>query len=181
MSIDMASILKKAEAYVESPKGKQKTAQITSDALSGKITLESSGNLHTPEEAADKFIGVLRDSIKSSDLSPNAIEAISEINHTSASKIGDNTYVISVYFSGDLSRPSLDPSRFGDGIGDIVELLNNGVDHTMRPVFGVWHGKETWSMTKILGAHFIEQAISDFMGNYSSEYNVTDIRVNYNF
>ena len=105
-----------------------------------------------------------------------AIEAISDISHGSAHMIGDNIYLIDVFFVGDMSRPSLDESKYGS-INDIVALFNNGVDHTMRPVHGLWHGKETWSRTVTPGTHFIEQAVSDFMGNYASEYNVINISV----
>lgn len=136
------------------------------------------GTVHTPEEAAAKFIEVLRSTIASSGLSAGAMGAVSEIDHTSAVPIGnDGTYSITVYFSGDASRPSLDEARYG-GIDDIVLLFNNGVDHTMRPVHGYWHGEEVWSRTTIPGAHFIEQAVSDFMGNYATEYNVISIEPN---
>ena len=47
----------------------------------------------------------------------------------------------------------------------------------MRPVHGMWHGHETWSRTVIPGAHFVDNAVSSFMGNYASEYNVIDISV----
>lgn len=109
-------------------------------------------------------------------MSEGAIDAVSNIEHGSAHSVGHNTYIIGVYFVGDMTRPSLDEAKYG-GINDIVALFNNGVDHTMRPVHGLWHGKETWSRTVIPGTHFIEQAVTDFMGNYASEYNVTNISV----
>lgn len=175
-SINMNSILAKSKAHMGSASGQAKVDDIVNKVMLGSIRLESGGTTHTPEEAASKFIEVLRNSISSAGLSAGAIEAISDISHGSAHMIGDNIYLIDVFFVGDMSRPSLDESKYGS-INDIVALFNNGVDHTMRPVHGLWHGKETWSRTVIPGTHFIEQAVSDFMGNYASEYNVINISV----
>lgn len=175
-SINMESILAKAKAHMGSSAGQSKVDNVVSKVMLGNIRLQSGGTAHTPEEAASKFIEVLRNSINSAGLSEGAIGAVSNIEHGSAHSIGHNTYIISVYFVGDMTRPSLDEAKYG-GINDIVALFNNGVDHTMRPVHGLWHGKETWSRTVIPGTHFIEQAVSDFMGNYASEYNVINISV----
>lgn len=175
-SINMESILAKAKAHMGSSSGQHKIDNVVSKVMLGNIRLQSGGTAHTPEEAASKFIEVLRSSINSAGLSDGAIGAVSNIEHGSAHSIGHNTYIIGVYFVGDMTRPSLDEAKYG-GINDIVALFNNGVDHTMRPVHGLWHGQETWSRTVIPGTHFIEQAVTDFMGNYASEYNVTNISV----
>lgn len=175
-SVNMESILAKARGYMGGKAGKSKVDTIVNKVMLGNIRLQSGGASHTPEEAAAKFIEVLQHSINSSGLSAGAIAAVSDIDHGSAQSIGNNTYIVGVYFVGDMSRPSLDEEKYG-GINDIVALFNNGVDHKMRPVHGEWHGKETWSRTVIPGTHFIEQAIQDFMGNYASEYNVINISV----
>lgn len=175
-SINMDSILAKAKAHMGSSAGQSKVNTVVSKVMLGNIRLQSGGTAHTPEEAASKFIEVLRSSINSAGLSEGAIGAVSNIEHGSAHSIGNNTYIIGVYFVGDMTRPSLDEAKYG-GINDIVALFNNGVNHTMRPVHGLWHGRETWSRTVIPGTHFIEQAVADFMGNYASEYNVINISV----
>lgn len=175
-SINMKSILSKAKTYIGSTVGRNKVDGVVNKVMLGNIRLQSAGVIHTPEEAASKFIEVLKDSIKNAGLSPNAIEAVSNIEQTSAYRTGYNSYVIQVYFVGDMSRPSLDEAKYGR-INDIVALFNNGVDHTMKQVHGVWHGEEAWSRTTIPGTNFIEQAVTDFMGNYASEYNVTNISV----
>lgn len=166
IKINEASIKSKLARWAVSKEAKERIAK------AGKIKLSVGGKgVHTPEEAADKFISVLRSTIISSGLSANASAAISEIDHGSPVSVGDSKYTITVYFSGDLSRPSLHEG----GIDDIVLLLNNGVDHEMKPVYGYWHAERIRSKTVISGAHFIEQAVSDFMGNYASEYGVTSI------
>lgn len=174
--VNTDAVLRKVQAYTETPAGKKKVQNFIKQAKVAHIRLSSGQVIHTPEEAAGKFIEVLHNSIDSSGLSSGAISAVSDIEHGAAQSIGENKWVIDVYFKGDLSRPSLDDERY-DGIDDIVALFNNGVDHRMHPVHGDWHGKETWSKTVIPGSHFIEQAIRDFMGNYATEYNVIDISV----
>lgn len=175
-SVNMNSILAKAKVYMKSKAGQGKVNTMMSKVMLGNIRLQHGGVVHTPDEAASKFIEVLRNSINTAGLSKGAIEAISDIEYGSAYEIGHNTYLIGVYFVGDMTRPSLNETRYG-GINDIVALFNNGVNHRMRPVLGLWHGEEVWSKTVIPGTHFIEQAVTDFMGNYASEYNVTSISV----
>lgn len=173
-SINMDSILAKAKAHMATDKRQNEIKQKASNAV---LNGSASGNVHSIYEAAGKFISVLQSEIQSSGLSAGAMAAISQIDHGSAAPLGDGKYMIHIYFSGDSSRPSLDTAQYG-GIDDIVLLFNNGVDHTMRPVHGMWHGHETWSRTVIPGAKFIESAIQNFMSNYASEYNVIDITAN---
>ncbi len=166
IKINEASIKAKLSRWASSGDGQKRIKQ----AGRVKIAIRGSGT-HSPEEAADKFISVLRSTIASSGLSPNAVSAVSELDYLSPVSVGDGKYEITVYFSGDLYRPSLHEG----GIDDIVLLLNNGVDHEMKPVYGIWHGERIRSKTVFSGAHFIEQAVSDFMGNYATEYGVTNI------
>lgn len=175
-SINMESILSKVQAYTRSTAGIQKIDNVVINIMSGNKKIKSGGRHYTPEQAAQKFIEVLKKEIESAGLSTGAIAAISNLGYTQPDYIGGNSYTIGVNFLDDLNRPSLDEAKYG-GINNIAALFNNGVDHTMRPVHGTWHGKETWSRTTIPGAHFIDSAVHAFMGNYAKEYNVTDIIV----
>ena len=175
-SVNTNSVLAKAKSYMAGQAGQAKVNKVVDKVLLGNVRLQTGKSVHTPEDAASKFIEVLHKSITSVGLSEGAIAAISDIDYTSPHKVGQSTYTINVYFSGDMSRPSLNEAKYGS-INDLVALFNNGVDHTMRSVHGVWHGRETWSRTVIPGTQFIEQAVTDFKGNYASEYNVIDISV----
>ena len=178
----MASILSKVDQYLSSSDGQDRVKK----AIDAKMMTGSSGgsggsSVHTIQEAADKFIEVLRKTIDSSSLSDYARRALyaADLDNTSPYKVKDGVYEVRVYFSDDLYRPSLVPNKYG-GIDNIVALLNNGVDHTMNPVYGIWQGvtsQKIRSKTVIPGAHFIEQAVSDFMGNYGYDYNVTSIKI----
>lgn len=161
------SITAKLSRWASSSVGKEAIKR------SGRVKILTGGSgVHSPDEAAYKFISVLRSTIVSSGLSANAISAVSEIDYSSPVPLSDGKYEITVYFSGNPYRQSLHEG----GIDDIVLLLNNGVDHEMKPVYGTWHGERIRSRTVISGAHFIEQAVSDFMGNYASEYGVVSIK-----
>ena len=74
----------KAQAHMGSNAGQAKVNNMVTKVMLGSITLKSGGKTHTPEEAAEKFIDVLRNSISSSGISSDAASAISELSHSSA-------------------------------------------------------------------------------------------------
>ena len=168
-NINWGSIMKKANAFLHSKEGK---AAIKSR---GKNTYDEA---ELVTEAAEMFIEVLRDSIHSSGMSANVASAIDALSHDSA-VINDGKAIgkINVYFDGDLSRPSLDVSRYGT-LDDLAELFDTGVDHTMKRVWGTWHGNRVGSSTVIPGTHFMESAVSNFLSGYGSEYNVVSVDIN---
>ena len=172
---DMASILSKVDAYMNSSAGKDKISK----AIDNKVLSKSDGSAHTPQEAANKFIEILQKSIAGSGLSANVVSAISGITASAPHKISDGMYLVVVSFSGDTSRPSLAPSEYG-GIAHLEELFDHGVGHQMNPVYGVWigHGSsKIVSKTVIPGTHFIDAAVNEFKSSYGEEYNLIDIDV----
>lgn len=131
---------------------------------------------HTPEEAGEKFVEVLKSNIAGCGLSEGVASALGDVVCSGATDLGDGHFTVSVSFAGDLFRFSLDPDRYG-GIDNLAALYNYGVGHTMRQVFGYWHGELTGSRTVIPGAHFMEAAVAEFMGSYAAEYGVTGIDI----
>lgn len=132
--------------------------------------------------AAGKFIEVLRAEIESCGIATgtggdgNGFSALTNITHTSPYKIGNDTYAVEVYFSDDLSRPSLYPEQYS-GINNIAALLNNGYE-ARDYVYGEWHGERIRSRKSLGGMHFMQSAKRNFEGNYGSEYNVVDVELN---
>ena len=189
--VNWASVLKKAQACMNSP-AKQREINTKVDLhMLGKITLGMSGGGRSPrppEEAAAKFIEVLHKEIQShaggsyasGGMGPSAIAALGNIGHGTPYRVGDK-YYIDVYFEDDLSRPSLAPTRY-DGIGNLAALLNTGYEAGHR-VYGVWEGHNIGDDERIAslvsrgGAHFIQSAVDGFMGNYSIEYGVEKIDI----
>lgn len=176
MGLNMGSVLAKAQAAIApggSAHGRWKST--TDKVLAGKIKIKS-GSVHTPQEAANKFIEVLQDNISSS-VSANVASAISNLSASAPQKLGDGIYVVSVYFSGDLSRDSLVP---GERLRDLAELFDQGmaIHDPTRPAFGIWHGHRITGVTSIPAAGFMDAAVSEFMGSYADEYNVISCTVN---
>lgn len=189
--INWDSIMKKANACMNTTQKKREIKSKIDACMLGQIVLGSGsgkGSSRSPAEAADKFIEVLMKEIQthangsyaSGGISRSAIAGFPEIEHGTPYRVGDK-YCIDVYFNGDLSRPSLAPSYY-DGINNIIALLNSGYEAGHR-VYGVWESR-AWtdderiaSLTSRGGAHFIESAVDNFMGNYSTEYGVEKIEI----
>ena len=187
-SIDWGSIMMKAEACMNSPKMEKKVEEYVDEVIVGRIVFRQTGSkkAKTIEEAADKFIEVLSNEINQhvgtnfskGNISELARDALCGLDYGKPYKVGDN-YCINVWFENELHRESLLPKEW-DGIDNIAALLNSGYI-AGGAVYGEWidhnqksHG-DVWSLRKRAGAHFVEQAISDFMGNYATEYNVIKI------
>lgn len=204
-NINIDSVLKKADIYIESADGKKRVRETVNNIITGKQKLVSGGSNSValdPEAAAEKFIEVLHKVILEHAMSTNfgsaytnrsmagqgflgrtAISALENIDYTHPYEYGEDTSYISVYFGGNLIRKSLDPSRYPDGAYDIVGLLNGGYA-AKHAVGGVWegHGSETIaSLVNRKGTHFIQEAVDDFMGNYASQYGVIRIEVSGNY
>lgn len=173
VTINMDSCVAKFNQYFNSKDGIDRINAALKNYVIGIGTRP--GGLHTPEEAANKFIEVLGKTIDSSGLSPDAIEAVKHWDYGRAYQINGNIYEVIVYEDADMGRPTM--SKKDEPIKDIVELLNYGVDHQMKRVWGTWHGNHIGSRTVIPGAHFLEQAKNDFLGNYGTEYGVIDIQI----
>lgn len=175
-SINWNSISKKIEKAVNTPTVKKKIESCVNE----KININA-------QEAAQKFVDILQKSIMASagenyasgDLGTAAIQALLSLNFNTGTpyKQGNN-YIINISFDGDKHRESLAPAQY-DGVDNIVALLNSGYSagHT---VYGVWKGHTDGtipSLTKRGGAHFIEQAVNEFMRNYAHYYDIKDVQV----
>lgn len=179
LQVDMGSILRKAEKTVKSKAFKQEQQAYIQDILAGNVTVNvSNGSIHSATEAAEKFIEVLRNHINTSGLSSNAARALQGISYGGPVCNGSKC-TIKVFFDGNMHRDSLYPAGYPGGIDHLDELLDQGVGHTMKPVYGEWHGELIRSRTTIPGAHFIDSAIHDFMTSYGTEYNVVNIDVEF--
>ena len=196
-NINFSRILDKAKKFSNTGRFKQKKDRIVTGALLGRITLGEgsnlSNNIENANSAADKFIAVLRDEIgrhiggkysegQFSELAQDALDSENNpITHSAPYSDGDRVYV-DIMFTDERKRQSLDPSSYEHGIDNIVALLNNGYVAN-GAVLGDWvdhkniKHEDTYSVRRRGGAHFIDQAVIDFWGNYAADYNVVDIKV----
>lgn len=131
----------------------------------------------SPDTIAQDFIATVQSYVQSSPvLGERAKVSLSGMSYTTT-PVRDGVNKIRVLFTTDSYRPSLVPEVYG-GINDIVLLLNDGVDHNMAPVYGKWHGKYTYSKTQILGTHFLENAVDEFLSKKQKEYRIQEIKIN---
>lgn len=193
-NINWDSIKKKAEDYLSSPAGRKRVEETVEMIMLGRISFGAgavgSRKRKTPAEAASKFCEVLRRTLMDcvgsdyadGDISQEAATAIDNLGYDKPYRVGDK-YYMDIFFRGDKHRESLVPDSY-DGVNNIIALLNKGYPTDGRSrihaVKGVWvgHGdEERYSLTHRSGAHFIEQAVDNFMGNYGTDYGVLDIEV----
>lgn len=190
-NIDMKSIMEKAVKATNTSKfQKQIEAKTDEFALTGNGGGKANtvgGMPASPLLAAAKFIEVLRNEIRSLEatsgfadgkLGATAVETLSQLDHGTPYKVGKYKYEIPVWFENDLRRDSLCPDEY-DGIDNIAALLNSGYD-AGHVVYGIWLHHSPFNIPSLQhrsGAHFIENAIRDYMGNYASDYGVTNIEV----
>lgn len=176
----MSTIISKAKKYMDSREGKAMVERKIDEKIrSGEWDISSAG---------DQFINVLQQEILSRGaggnftkgfLGPTAISALINLSSSRPYKIGKRRYAIDISFVGDLHRESLDPTRY-DGINNIAALLNSGYS-AGGIVYGIWHGHGDavrHSLDKRGGAHFIENAVRNYMTGYSKKYKVIDININ---
>lgn len=196
-AIDMKSILSKAQKAIHSSEFQKRIEQkvdvmvMTGGASSTHNTASGrTATIYGANMAASKFIEVLQNEIKSHAISAGgggfsagglgatAVDALIKLEHGRPVKVGKNRYQIGVWFTEDLSRESLAPGKYS-GVENIAALLNSGYS-AGHQVYGIWkgHGDERRaSLVERDGAHFIENAIRDYMNNYAKDYGVIDIEI----
>ena len=179
MSVE--SIKGKAKSYLSTKEGKIKI----NSAISKKIKENKAGT--SPKSAGEAFVSVLRSEInmlaatstedlRGGGLGASAIETLNHIKVSSPFKVSDNIYTVEISFTGDLTRPSLAPKKYG-GIDNVAALLNNGYDAN-RSVHGYWHGEDKWSLVSRQGAHFMNNAVDRFSSEYKDKFNIVNIELN---
>jgi len=170
--INIDSIMDKVEARLNEKDMQDKMKSVKKEILSGKKK-SSSGKTYSPEAVAEQFVDVLKSNIEGSIYSKKVIDAINEFNIGFPMESGDDIY-IKVSYAKDMSRESLDPEEYPDGIFSLAALFNEGAP-MHGAVFGVHHGKEIKSTMFTPAYHFEENAIEEFMGKYADEMHVKEI------
>lgn len=189
--VKLSSIQNILKDYENSDKGKKHIQSIVKAYQDkGISTTRGGGRILTDEdmyEAAAKFIHVLNLTADEYDLPDSIKKHFRTMGYSKIHKLADGTEVIWIYFTDDLSRQSLYSDGY-DGVENIVALFNKGYE-AKNFVYGDWDGHSPTgearvdnrsiessayirSRIKREGLHFMQQAVSDFNGNYGSDYNV---------
>lgn len=143
------------------------------------------------EAAADKLIACIRSAIErkigdnheAGDLGLEVAGELGELD-TYIADARDGVCRAYIYHMMDVmnyGRPSLYEEGYPGGIDNIVEYLNNGTDgYSAGQVYGEWHGDRIRGLRSRRGAHFAEQGVADFKGNYAGDYNVRNVEIIFN-
>lgn len=167
--INMGSILSKLDSYLGSPSGAKKM-----DAARDKRARERVYQAGC--EFANTLIRTVHDTVFDTNVA-NAIDYAIDVG--SPIKISQGQYCIHVYI-GDTTRETMSTYKDYYPI-QLANLYDQGVGHVMPQLFETDpSGVMRVSRTFIDGANYMEQAVSDFLGNYGSEYNVISININRN-
>jgi hypothetical protein len=154
MGLNMASIMKKVNAWAKSPAGMARCDKAIQVAIktnggvlkSGKKVLSD----QMVEDAVNKFIHTLVVSAESHGVPASVLNHLLTADSGKLwyeqTKFGSYQGVVYIYFGGDMSRPSIYPEMYYDedesggqhnALHNIVALFNNGY-HARDYVYGYW-------------------------------------------
>lgn len=170
VTINEASIQAKVAAWSRSSAGQAKIGRVISDYIAtGRSACVITGDVVTKAqmmEAANKMKSILQQFATGL---PASVQAhVAGVSIGPLVENGPGSYSISLDFSGDMARPSLQPSVYG-GVDNIVALFNNGY-RAGGKVYGMWHGHPTGSLQERVGTHFVTQAVAAFNSTCGGQY-----------
>ena len=172
-SINYASVEKKLKDWERSAAGeKAMDNKIAEYIISGKETTDAGGKVTTlrkVRELAEDLKSVIVS--LSGDAPDSVVVNVQSLSEGDAMLLDNNKIELGMDFTGDLSRPSLDPARYPEGARNIIVLFDKGYS-AGGAVFGEWHGEMTVSLRTRYGIGFLQRAISTFNSLYGLEWGV---------
>lgn len=168
MVINVGSLKNKFDTYIGSTSFKTKAGA----ASEGQAMLIVS-------EAGESLANSISQAIVSNLNSGGAVAAVGSVSVESPRKIGYGEYSIGVNIEQQF-RPSLVPEKYG-GVDDMAALFNNGYV-AANPVFGIWHGRPTRSVTIRVGAGFVGKGVYNYLTTHTGDkYKILDIDISDRF
>lgn len=173
--INYDSILDKVYAYADSSKGQDRMQKKINNYVMHNIKRTKAGSrvitYRDMIDAGDKLVQQIRSAAQGCDLPASVLAHFDSLKRGRAERQPDGSYVMEISFTDDLSRPSLQPEKYG-GVRNIVAIFNNGYpadagrSEAISYVAGWWHGKETVALPQRVGLYFMQDAVNDFNLNY---------------
>ena len=175
ISINMDSILDKIYDWEDSDKGQKKIQGTVNKYIRNNVKKTQAGSRVITErdmnEAAKKLVQTTKGTALSCGLPASVAAHFGSLKAGKPIRQADGSYVIEINFGDDLSRPSLQPEKYG-GARNIIAIFNNGYPinggnpDAISHVVGWWHGKETRALGSRAGLYFMQGAVDDFNLNY---------------
>lgn len=186
-NINMASIMKKINSYAKSADGKEKISNtISKYRQEGRDITYGGGRVTTVEsmaKAAETMISILKQTAASKMLPQSVLDHFNSLSYSQPEIIGKegNQYKIDIFFTDDLSRPSLTivsgakkGQRTGEGVKNIVSLFDTGYDADKK-VYGLWEKHENLGIVSSVSHRdslgFMKEAVEMFNRSEGISYN----------
>ena len=173
--VNMDAILDKVYAWEKSEKGQKKIRKTINRYVSKNKTRTEAGSRVITEsdinKAAKTLVDTVRNTATSCNLPASVAAHFDSLRAGKARRQEDGSYTVEISFSDDLSRESLDPSKYG-GVRNIVAIFNNGYPsnegrvEAISNVTGFWHGEYISALGRRQGLYFMQDAVNDFNLNY---------------
>ena len=175
----MASIEAKTRDYMNSPEGQRRAQEKLEEYIAKGKDRTKAGSyvMHKDRmrRIADEFVKVVQSMTTASALSStgfsnpaSVVDLFHSMQISNPEKLDDNTYKVTVTFTGNLYRPSLDSAKYG-GIDNIVALFNNGYAAPgAEYVIGTWHGETISGNPFRDSGRFMQAAQKQIENKYAS-------------
>lgn len=174
-AINMGSILDKVHAWERSDKGQKKIQDAVNKYVRNNVSRTKAGSRVITErdmkEAARKLVQTIKDTARGCDLPTSVLAHFDSLDVGKLQRQPDDSYIIEINFTDDLTRESLEPARYG-GVRNIIAIFNNGYpsdrgrSEAISHVSGWWHGEYTTALGFRQGLYFLQDAANDFNLNY---------------
>lgn len=176
VQINYDSILDKVYAYANSSKGMERMQKKINNYVIHNIKRTKAGSrvitYRDMIDAGDKLVQQIRSAAQGCNLPPSVLEHFNSLKRGRPEMQPDGSYIMEISFTDDLSRPSLQPEKYG-GVRNIIAIFNNGYpaggagrSEAISHVAGWWHGKEIVALPQRAGLYFMQDAVNDFNLNY---------------
>lgn len=174
-TINMDSVLDKIYAWERSDKGQKKIRGVVNKYVRNNIDRTKAGSRILTQRdmlvAARKLVQNIKDVANGCGLPSSVLAHFDSLSIGRLQRQPDDSYVIEINFTDDLTRESLQPEKYG-GVRNIVAIFNNGYPADMSRseaishIAGYWNGKETVALEFRPGLYFLQDAVNDFNLNY---------------
>lgn len=177
--INVASITAKLKKWETSKNGaKALSDKVSEYVISNKSTTSAGYKVITMRDMENMSKLLIRTMKANASLLPDSVAAhFSSLVSTAPKKMKDGRYQIEISFADDLSRPSLEPGKYG-GVDNIVAIFNNGYPRNsgrvkaIENVSGFWHGEYIHAKGSRPALNFMQASVDEFNAKYGALYDV---------
>lgn len=186
-SVNGASIDAKIKSWSSSAKGQSKMrATVKKYMREDKRRTEAGSEVLTKAlmyELGRELVSMITQRASAAGLPSSVQSNVDSLECGSVKMFPDGSMSCELAFTGDLTRPSLQPqwryqgeetiSGGYSGVRNIIAIFNNGYEGANPKLWGYWHGAIWHAKESREGERFINQAVEEFQAKYGARYNIS--------